>query len=372
MLPFICGYWNMFKRIFAFMLAALLLLGCQSSFGPGALQNTHPAYNQAIVRSLSEQMLLNLVRLRYLDEPYFLKVGSVTAALALNGSIGVGSELDLAPGGNLLKPSLGMEYSDKPTISFQPLQGEDFLKSVLSSISLDALLVMTQSGWSIERVFGLCVERINDVYNAPTASGPTPATEPEFRNFKRAMRLIRGLQLASEVEIGPDEDNQLQVLFKVTDQNREKVVELGTLVGFDSPSEQQRYLHVKLDSNFLHINTDQLKIRPRSIASVLFYLSQQVDIPSRDVQAGLVTVTKTHQGGKFNWKETPAGEFFRIRVSEDFPEAAFLAIPYRGYWFYIADNDLESKSTFMLLTQLFDLQSGQNKYVGPTLTLPVR
>ena len=357
---------------FALFVLCFSLYGCQSSFGPGALQNTHPAYNQTMTQSLNEQMLLNLVRLRYLDKPFFLKVGSVTAALTLSGSVGIDSSLDLSPGGNIVKPNLGIGYSDKPTISFQPLDGEDFLKSVLSSISFDALLVMTQSGWSVERVFGLCVERINDIFNAPSASGPTPAIEPEFRDFKRAMKLIRYLQRAREVEIGPDDNNQLHVLFKVTDENLVDVSELSTLLGLAKPTGTEQYLTVKLDNNFLHIDANELRIRPRSIMSVLFYLSQQVDIPAQDIESGLVTVTKTENGTPFAWNETPAGEFFHVHVSNEYPETAFLAIPYRNHWFYIADNDLQSKSTFMLLTQLFDLQSGQSKYVGPTLTLPVR
>jgi len=35
-------------------------------------------------------------------------------------------------------------------------------------------------------------------------------------------------------------------------------------------------------------------------------------------------------------------------------------------------NDLESKSTFLQLTQLFRLQKGVAKSMGPTLTIPVR
>jgi hypothetical protein len=45
---------------------------------------------------------------------------------------------------------------------------------------------------------------------------------------------------------------------------------------------------------------------------------------------------------------------------------------YRNQWFYLADNDLESKSTFMPLHQLFRLQAGAGKSAGPTLTFPVR
>ena len=63
---------------------------------------------------------------------------------------------------------------------------------------------------------------------------------------------------------------------------------------------------------------------------------------------------------------------FKVNFSKDYPEHAFIAVQYRGYWFYLADNDLQTKATFMLLMQLFDLQAGQTKYTGPTLTLPVQ
>lgn len=359
------------SKTLAFIFLCFVLTGCQSSFGPMALKNTHPAYNQAIIQTLNEQMLLNLVRLKYRDQPYFLKVGSVTASLSFDSNVGIGSEINLASAGNMISPSLGFGYADTPTISFQPLQGEDFLKSVLSSISFDALLVMTQSGWSIERVFGLCVERLNDLHNAPSASGPSPALEPEYTAFKQGLKLMRQLQLEHQMEIGTDENNQVSILIKITAENAEAVSELSTLLKLPHSLNTQSLLF-KLNNNFLHTDANTLKIRPRSIASILFYLSQNVDTPQEHIDRGLVTVTKTNQGNDFNWSKTPAGEFFNIHYSEDYPERAFLVVPYRDYWFYIADNDLKTKSTFMLITQLFDLQAGQTKYSGPTLTLPVR
>ena len=60
------------KRLLVFPLLALVL-GCHS-FGPDALHQTPPRYNQAIARSLDEQFLLNLVRLKYRDNPFFLEV----------------------------------------------------------------------------------------------------------------------------------------------------------------------------------------------------------------------------------------------------------------------------------------------------------
>lgn len=43
----------------------------------------------------------------------------------------------------------------------------------------------------------------------------------------------------------------------------------------------------------------------------------------------------------------------------------------RGSWFYIDDSDLDSKSTFSMLMQLFALQSGNSDGMTPVLTIPV-
>lgn len=359
-----------------FTLLVLSLSGCQSYFGPSALNNTHPAYNQAIITSLNEQMLLNLVRLKYRDQAYFLKVGSVTSSFTFGGNLGVDSEIDMGSTAGLIKPNVGVSYADKPTISYVPLQGEDFLKSILSSISLEAILVMTQSGWSIERVFGICVERMNDLYNAPRASGPTPIDEPEYKKFKRMLALFRELQLNGDMEVGPDLDinskrMDLIMLFQSVHVDPKVGEELGSLLGFIR-QESKGSGRLRISNNFLKLKPNQLTVRTRSISSILFYLSQNIEIPKQHIDAGLVTVTKTQDGKNFNWGDTPAGSVFKIRSSDNYPEHAYLAIPYRGVWFYIADNDLQSKSTFMLLMQLFDLQAGQTKFSGPTLTLPVR
>jgi len=46
-------------------------------------------------------------------------------------------------------------------------------------------------------------------------------------------------------------------------------------------------------------------------------------------------------------------------------------VQYRGWWFYIADDDQGSKSTFGLLNILFSLQAESGKGGSPLLTLPV-
>ena len=357
---------------FLMILAAFVLSACQSTFGPDAIKRTHPGYNNAIANTLQHQMLLNLVRLKYREEPYFLKVTSITAAMSFSGDLGVDSSLDLAPGGNLLKPSFGIGYTDKPTVSYQPLQGEDFLKNVLSPISLPAILVLAQSGWHIERVFGLCVERINEIQNARIASGPTPNNEPLYRQFKQMLHLLHNLIAQGNIEIGPDKNSKgISILFKARNKTQlDQLRTLGRILNFKVS--KNRLALVDLNTNFLEQKQNQLTIRTRSILSVMFYLAHNITVPKKHIDAGLVTTTKTAQGNAFDWSNTPAGSSFKVLSSLERPETAYLAIPYRDHWFYIEDNDLDSKTTFMLLTQLFDLQAGQTKFSGPTLTLPVR
>jgi hypothetical protein len=360
---------TMRSKILLLLLFCFLFGGCQTAFGPRSIERAHPAYNQAIVDTVDEQMLLNLVRLKYRDTPYFLEVASVTSSLSIETNVGLEALIPFSSAHNTLSPNFGYKESTKPTITYTPLRGENFLKSVLSPISLDAILLMTQSGWSIERVFGICIERINNLNNASRASGPTPENEPKYKEFRTLLKLLRQLQLEGLVEMGSDLDvnsKNLTLLFKKNPNYENTITEIRSLLGITQQSYQ-----FSISTNFLDIKENRWNMRARSIISVLFYLAQNIDIPKEHKDAGLVTVTKTQNGEEFNWDETPGGMLFKVRSSKQKPANAFVTVPYRGTWFYIADNDLDSKSTFLLLKQLFSLQSGQRRYIGPSLTLPV-
>ncbi|MCC6395788.1 MAG: hypothetical protein IT282_02140, partial [Bacteroidetes bacterium] len=54
------------------------------------------------------------------------------------------------------------------------------------------------------------------------------------------------------------------------------------------------------------------------------------------------------------------------------PRDAAVKVEYRDAWFYIADNDLNSKTTFTLLSFLFNLQAANKSGANPVLTYPVR
>ena len=96
----------------------------------------------------------------------------------------------------------------------------------------------------------------------------------------------------------------------------------------------------------------------------------EADVPDADVGNGLVARSVMTDGSPVDWERVTGG-IFHVRVADSKPDRAFVWVHYRGHWFYIDDADLESKTTFDLLTHLVALQSVPPRGSGPLLTVPV-
>ena len=60
-----------------------------------------------------------------------------------------------------------------------------------------------------------------------------------------------------------------------------------------------------------------------------------------------------------------------VRSSKTAPENAWLKVPYRGSWYFIPATDLNSRTSFTLLSALFASVVGEVPGAKPVLTLPV-
>ena len=50
------------------------------------------------------------------------------------------------------------------------------------------------------------------------------------------------------------------------------------------------------------------------------------------------------------------GDLFTIHSAKKRPSCAAVAVPYRGYWYYIDERDRNSLSTYSLLIELFGIE----------------
>lgn len=347
-------------------LAALVLVsGCVVT-SPETLKKKHFDLNTLVQKSMDEELLLNVVRLKYRDTSMFLKVNAINATY----SIEIGATADAGAQnrnpGHVLALGTGATYVEKPTISYAPLQGDEFTERLLSPVGLDALLLLARSGWSVERLLKLAVQSANGIKNAPSASGPTPSYAPEFERFSDAVKAMRSLQTHRLLQLGVAQDSGQAILQILPSKTEEETVRtLKDLLQLDADRDV-----FSIQSGLGYADAETIRLEARSMMGILFYLSQAVEVPQAHRRAGWVTQTLGEDGAAFDWTRL-MDPLFHVQWSEDPPAYASVAVPYRGVWFYIADDDLESKSTFTLLSQLFALQAGTIRNASPLLTLPI-
>ena len=364
-------------RTTALLVTYLALPGC--FYGPKGLHVTRPEYNSVLKRSAEEEMLLNIVRLRYRESPEFLGVPSVIESLSFAGG-GTGNA-SLSPhrlsGWGL---SGSASFRESPTISYAPLQDEQFNKRLLSPISIEVLDLLAETGWDVSRVFRLIAKNINDVDNATSAGGPTPEAAPEFAEFHTATWMMRALQKRRLLEITHVHSTQT-VEVEDKDGNsiekQEPVEHVGMRIdpnALDSAEAMAIKEVFRLgltiegeDPGFIPFRTAstgqienrgrqhaQLHISNRSFLEVMYFLSQGICIPDDHYQRGLVTVTHDTDGTVFDWQNVTGG-LLKVYVTDRKPKDVAVSVEYRGHWHYIYDSDLNSKSTFNLLLELYNI-----------------
>src|SRR5262245_1384747 len=166
------------------------LAGC--GFGPKTLQKTRLPYNEAVKTTSEEQLLLNIVRLRYSDNPSSLAVTTIAAQFELAKKLQLVPFFTSDAGGNSfgafrgsVLPGAEFNAADRPTISLTPQDESEFARRLFNPLSLDGIIYLAKTTWPISTVFRLYLENLNWVSNAQTISGPTPDDPPEFEVFLR-------------------------------------------------------------------------------------------------------------------------------------------------------------------------------------------
>lgn len=343
--------------------------GC-ATLGAQSLPEVQSAYNEKLSITQDTQFLLNIVRLRYRDTPAFLDVASLTTQQTIGASIGAGASLPFAgpAATSSASANAGGSMSVTPTITFSPLRGDDFVKRLVAPISLQTVSMVASTGWSISRVLQLTVDRLNQITNAPTATGPTPELPPNASRYISLTRALRALQLEEHLSMGVvREDGLGDTGILYLDDAAASADPFHTVHELLEIPDSQT--HIRLTEDFTRKDPAALRVRLRSVLGAMFFLSQGVEVPPGDEAAGLVTVTRDTAGKRFDWQRVLDG-VFRVHWSASEPPRAAVKVKHRDTWFYIADGDLDAKSTFMLLIQVFNMQAGRAALPLPLLTIP--
>lgn len=413
-----------FSRSLRLAILVFPLLSACSSFGPPALQQARLDYNETVKTTTEEQLLLNIVRLRYTDTPSSLAISAIAAQFERTQSVGlvpfftaVGGDIGRASFSAAL-PQAQILNADRPTFSLTPLDDQDFTRKLFTPLPLDAVIYLAKTTWPISTVFRLYLENLNWVSNAQTASGPTPEVAPIFNDFRRGIDALQVLQDQGQIVFGLDErvesiggalpassikandvieaaksgyEYQAEAngkTWRLIRKKQQPVLRIGPM-GISSAEFRILIEIFKLEPGLSQYDITQEVLSPfpttysrkgvnkidletRSMLQALYFVSHGVSVPAEHLARGMARQTLEESGQVFDWGRITAGLFaVQHQAGGERPLTARVAIPYRGYWFYIDEADQQTKSTFSLLVELSRLELNTKAGPGPVLTLPV-
>jgi hypothetical protein len=340
-------------------LALLTLTGCVS-VPPEQVSAARMDYGQVIAESWKRQTLLNVVRLHYADVPVFLDVSTIINSNTYAGKANASLELPAGSDPNVFRLGAENSWTNTPTVTYQPLLGDRFTKSLLQPVPPSSVFQLMQGGWSVEMVLRTVVSSINGLHNNSVGVGADPGFNELVETLSRIQR-TGGLGI--RVEARPS-GNAVVIVLPRGDANQKLIkdsLRVLQLLGLEGSSSE-----FEIAYGLLPRSGNEVAILSRSMLELMLELGFGIEVPEVHVKAGRVLP------GRRQADSAPYTPLTRIRSGAEAPADAYVAVPYRGHWYWIDDHDLASKSTFTFLLILFSLAETGQSAAAPIVTVPSR
>jgi hypothetical protein len=405
------------------LLSVLLILvicfisGC--SMGPKMLKTSTGSYNIMASQSNNEQMLLNLVRLRYLESPYFIQLGSISTSY--NFGLSGGAKATIPDGRvkemgliSLYEGMIGGEYNEYPTFTYVPLQGKEYVEYLVKDMGMEQFAMLKQTNWNLSLMMQLMVKNFGHLHN------DSMMDEVSFEKFINLTKFLSKISMRGDLSILRVAGSQEGTLLcsgidaeKVTPGSIMEADKAG--YSFKKTKDSKKLelhkttrtpywaLQIRFNNNgeadkledLFNVKADRLKLKDgrivcsyalisrndlsressedsipmihigfRSLIDMMYQLAANVVPPAQDLERGVAprlpdNLNTTHST-------------LKVLNSKSYPKDAYVAIKYRDTWFYVDDRDALSKQLFGFMTILFSLQSSNQKTMEPLITIPAR
>jgi hypothetical protein len=187
-------------------------------------------------------------------------------------------------------------------------------------------------------------------------------------DFTRALRLLSELQSAGVVGMRVEEDKakgSTGVLFFRRDDVPAELVEKAAEVRrlLKLPPDQQRFSLVYSPARGAE---NELAVHSRSMLQIMGAFSSYLDVPEEHLSSHRAAPAFEHAS------TAARRDVVRIKSGKDEPVAAFAAVNYRGYWFWIDDEDWQTKRALTAIMFFFTLSETGGDEKLPLITIPAQ
>jgi hypothetical protein len=249
----------------------------------------------------------------------------------------------------------------------------------------EAVFFMIQSGWPADGVLFASVAEINGLKNQAASIRGVSPPDPDFL---RVLQLMRKVQLSGAVAMRIQQDAQKEQSTILTFRSKDispaalrDIHELRQLLRLDPDREE-----ISLVFGATATSDKEIAVLTRSMMQQMAIMASQTDVPAEDVAEGRATpgweAVSAQSEAVVQSATAPvdtavtnganAIRLIRIHCAKSQPQDAFVAIPYRGNWFWIDDRDLKSKRTFSFMMLLFTLADTGERENLPLITIPAQ
>jgi hypothetical protein len=341
-----------------------LLPGC-GGIGPRTVTHDRFDYTETLSASWKQQMLVNMVKLRYGDTPVFLDVASVINQYSLETQVDLRlTWVDpVVSVGDSQSTGAAARYIDRPTITYTPISGERFARNLMRPIPPPAVLSLIQAGYPIDLVLRTCVHSVNGIRNRFGGAARARPADPEFYPL---LQRLRKMQDSGALGLRVQKTNEMEGVVmtfrgKVDPALEADVAFVRKTLGLDPDAQEFQVAYGSIASS-----DREIAILSRSILEILVDIASNIEVPDQHVREQRVSPTMPPD----MTDGTAVAPLIRIRSSPGRPPDAFAVVPYRGHYYWIDDRDLRSKTLFSFLMFIFSLTETGGREGAPIVTIP--
>ena len=384
------------------LLTCIIAVAIGSCVGPPVLERQVLGYDE-VTRTLDEKLLLlNIARVSNYEPVHFTSTSTIAATFNWTATLGAGGQVTESKGTNFLNLNIGGSASENPTFSISPISGKEFTERVATPFPDTIFEFLVFQGGKISqamRLMGAGIEVQKPDGRFVRFIENDPRRPSEYEEFRRIAAHLQWLNDNRQLFVRPLVfDETLITDFKSTpsagDINsgfnmglrwRQKPgghfeltrLRAGRVVvaNFDpmALTDRQRFeLDEKIKKNpsgFVYLDIQpngpgshfpiQGAIKLRSMFQILNFIATGIRIaPEFDVNSNVPT------------EVTDAGTTatLKINITDSPPDGRLPTVYYDGHYYSVNDT-VWDRTTFLILSILFQTTIGRIENVGIPITI---